>query len=62
MKQYLINVMKWHEQHIHDFQKCTKLSDYQMMWTAFAKGVVVAWILFYIIVNFFFFKGINLFF
>ncbi len=49
MKQYLINVMKWHEQHIHDFQKCTKLSDYQMMWTAFAKGVVVAWILFYII-------------
>lgn len=50
MKQYLKNLITWHEKHIHDFQKCTKLSDYQMMWTAFAKGFFVAWVVFYLVI------------
>ena len=50
MKQYYKTIIDWHEKHITSFQRCANLSNYQMMWTAFAKGVLVSWVIFYLII------------
>ena len=36
---------RWHRAHLIAFQKCLTLTNYQMMWIAFAKGLIISFIL-----------------